>query len=150
VHHINPLNAELNPICHLLALLGTHIILHVSRIRVNILLHIIPARYTIHRVYFYLTMLYMFRALLSPIVRSTKVCLRMCKFCGHSTRLWYCESLRCLQLDNLTLRLIQNSTNYKFGILCPNYGRTPLIQMLAIWIGSALRVNIFLLHHFMA
>ena len=33
--HINPLNAELNPICHLLALLGAHHILHVSRLRVN-------------------------------------------------------------------------------------------------------------------
>jgi hypothetical protein len=33
---INPLNAELNPICHLLALLGAHHILHVSRIRVNL------------------------------------------------------------------------------------------------------------------
>jgi len=32
---LNPLNAELNPICHLLALLRTHPILHVSRIRVN-------------------------------------------------------------------------------------------------------------------
>ena len=32
----NPLNAELNPICHLLALLGAHHILHVSRIRVNV------------------------------------------------------------------------------------------------------------------
>jgi len=32
----NPLNTELNPICHLLALLGTHHILHISRIRVNI------------------------------------------------------------------------------------------------------------------
>jgi len=32
---INPLTAELNPICHLLALLGAHHILHVSRIRVN-------------------------------------------------------------------------------------------------------------------
>ena len=32
---INPLNTELNPICHLLALLGAHHILHVSRIRVN-------------------------------------------------------------------------------------------------------------------
>ena len=31
----NPLNAELNPICHLLALLGAHHILHISRIRVN-------------------------------------------------------------------------------------------------------------------
>jgi len=31
----NPLNADLNPICHLLALLAAHHILHVSRIRVN-------------------------------------------------------------------------------------------------------------------
>jgi len=31
----NPLNAELNPTCHLLALLGVHHFLHVSRIRVN-------------------------------------------------------------------------------------------------------------------
>jgi hypothetical protein len=30
-----PFNAELNLICHLLALLGAHHILHVSRIRVN-------------------------------------------------------------------------------------------------------------------
>jgi hypothetical protein len=30
------LNAELNPICHLLTLLGAHHILHLSRIRVNI------------------------------------------------------------------------------------------------------------------
>ena len=33
--HFNPLNAELNPICHLMALLRAHPILHVSRIRVN-------------------------------------------------------------------------------------------------------------------
>jgi hypothetical protein len=32
----NPLNAQLNPICHFLALLGAHPILHVSRIRVKI------------------------------------------------------------------------------------------------------------------
>ena len=31
----NPLNAELIPICHLLALLGAHHIFHVNRIRVN-------------------------------------------------------------------------------------------------------------------
>jgi len=30
--HLNPLNAELNPICHFLALLGAHHILHLSRI----------------------------------------------------------------------------------------------------------------------
>ena len=33
--YFNPLNAELNPICHLLALLAAHHILHVSRIRVK-------------------------------------------------------------------------------------------------------------------
>ena len=32
---INPLNAKLNPICHLLALLGAHRILHVSKLRVD-------------------------------------------------------------------------------------------------------------------
>jgi hypothetical protein len=32
---VNPVNAELNPICHLLALLGAHHILHVGRIRVK-------------------------------------------------------------------------------------------------------------------
>ena len=40
----NPLNAELNPICHLLALLGAHHILHVSRIRVKVLLYLYRAR----------------------------------------------------------------------------------------------------------
>ena len=33
---LNPLNAELNPIRHLLALVGTHHIVHVSRIRVKL------------------------------------------------------------------------------------------------------------------
>jgi hypothetical protein len=33
---INLLNAELHPICHLLALLGAHHILHVSRIMVKV------------------------------------------------------------------------------------------------------------------
>jgi len=32
---VTPLNAKLNPICHLLALLRVHYILHVSRMRVN-------------------------------------------------------------------------------------------------------------------
>jgi hypothetical protein len=34
---VNPLHAELHPICHLLALLGAHHIFHVSRIRINAL-----------------------------------------------------------------------------------------------------------------
>jgi len=32
---LNALNAELNPICHLLALLGAHRILHINKIRVK-------------------------------------------------------------------------------------------------------------------
>ena len=34
---VNPLNTQLNPIYHLLALLGAHHILHISRIRVKTL-----------------------------------------------------------------------------------------------------------------
>jgi hypothetical protein len=32
----NPLNGKINPICHLLAVLGPHHILHFSRIKVNL------------------------------------------------------------------------------------------------------------------
>jgi len=32
---LNPLNAELNFICHLLAVVGAHLIFHVSRIKVK-------------------------------------------------------------------------------------------------------------------
>jgi len=39
---INPLNAELNPICHFLALLEAHPILHVSRARVKAVYFITP------------------------------------------------------------------------------------------------------------
>ena len=37
IEYINPLNPELNPIFYLLALLGAHHFLHVSRIRVKLL-----------------------------------------------------------------------------------------------------------------
>ena len=45
---LNPLNTQLNPICHLLALLGAHPIRHVSRIRVNYLLIIWFLVFTTH------------------------------------------------------------------------------------------------------
>ena len=35
INLFNPLNAELNLICHLLALLGAHPILHIGRIKVK-------------------------------------------------------------------------------------------------------------------
>ena len=34
--NVDPLNAELNPMCHLLALAGAHHFVHVSRLRVNV------------------------------------------------------------------------------------------------------------------
>jgi len=37
INLFNPLNPELNPICYLLALLGAHHFLHVSRIKVKLL-----------------------------------------------------------------------------------------------------------------
>ena len=40
----NPLNAELNPICHLLALLGGATIVVVSRLRVNCVMHLASDR----------------------------------------------------------------------------------------------------------
>ena len=41
-YSINPLNPELNPICYLLALLGAHNFLHVSRIRLRSWVRIPP------------------------------------------------------------------------------------------------------------
>jgi hypothetical protein len=48
--HFNPLNAELNLICHLLALLGAHHIFHVSGVRVNIIL---PFTFVVHEGFSY-------------------------------------------------------------------------------------------------
>ena len=50
--YINPLNAELNPICHLLALLGVYHFLHVSRIRVKSL----TLRLLMSYIYIYMTL----------------------------------------------------------------------------------------------
>jgi len=40
----NPLNAELNSVCHLLALLGAHHIFHVSGLRVKVCYSFRPNR----------------------------------------------------------------------------------------------------------
>jgi len=51
---INPLNAELNPICYLLALLGSHHFLHVSKIRVKSLTHRLLMSYIYIYIYIYI------------------------------------------------------------------------------------------------
>ena len=52
VKEFKPLNAELNPICCLLALLGAHHFLHVSRIRVKRLIHFLLI-FPVHRTKIY-------------------------------------------------------------------------------------------------
>ena len=59
----NPLNAELNPICYLLALLGAHHFLHVSRIRVKSL----PLRLLMSYIYIYI---YIYGAPIPYVSRS--------------------------------------------------------------------------------
>jgi len=50
----NPLNPELNPICYLLALLGTHHFLHVSRVRVKLLTFRLLMSYIYIYIYIYM------------------------------------------------------------------------------------------------
>jgi len=55
---INPLNTKLNPICHSLALLGAHHILHISRVRVNVQSnagHLTPVFCILHQGFHYST-----------------------------------------------------------------------------------------------
>ena len=51
---LNPLNPELNPICYLLALLGAHHFLHVSRIRVKLLTFGLLMSYIYIYIYIYI------------------------------------------------------------------------------------------------
>ena len=46
---INPLNADLNPIFHLLTLLGAHHILHVSTVMVNAFSNHLVLSFSLHR-----------------------------------------------------------------------------------------------------
>ena len=65
----NPLNAELNPICYLLALLGAHHFLHVSRIRVKSLTLTLLMSY----IYIYIYMEHLFLMFLDHTPRRTTV-----------------------------------------------------------------------------
>ena len=68
-HSFNPLNAELNPICYLLALLAAHHFLHVSRIRVKSL----TLRLLMSYIYIYIYMEHLFLMFLDHIQRRTTV-----------------------------------------------------------------------------
>jgi len=69
------LNAELNPTCHLLALLGAHPILHISRIKVNLV------NYFCCNLYCFILLLYNAQYLLLEFVVLTFVyCIVLCLF----------------------------------------------------------------------
>ena len=70
---INPLNAELNPICYLLALLGARHFLHVSRIRVKSLTLRLLISYIYIYIYIYIYMEYLFLMFLDHIQRRSTV-----------------------------------------------------------------------------
>ena len=66
-----PLNADLNPICHLLALVGAHHILYVSRIRVNLFNSSSPVhKNTTHKHY---TFVYFFIALFCTLTNKCTI-----------------------------------------------------------------------------
>jgi len=66
----NPLNAELNPICHLLALLGSHHILHVSGIRVKYIKNIFCVRLIINCFILVYVCTWMWRHVVRTVHRS--------------------------------------------------------------------------------
>ena len=59
----NTLNTELNPICHLLALLGAHHIFHISGLRVKLLYSCSHNNYLIFFCHFVIKMFYMYKLL---------------------------------------------------------------------------------------
>jgi hypothetical protein len=65
--HINPLNAELNPICHSLILFGDLTFMGMCIVSIFQYIFNKMQRYT---VYLYLELLYTFRVILPPIIRS--------------------------------------------------------------------------------
>jgi len=107
----NPLNAELNPICHLLLVLGTHIILHVSRVWANCcLLSVIWSAQTqcVCKMYKFLT-------------SQCVVCI-ICNYCGLKGQMSDCTVLqyttcltrqRAMSIRSLTITLHKPLTHCK-------------------------------------
>ena len=70
---INPLKPELNSICYLLALLGAHHFLHVSRIRVKLLTYRLLMSYIYIYIYIYIYMKHPFLMFLDHTQRRSTV-----------------------------------------------------------------------------
>jgi hypothetical protein len=89
LHGINPLNAELNPICHLLALLGGATIVVVSRLRVKDMYSKSGSQYSIIKLLAKFTILKLCTIQSFPLITSlstatTRGCPRTCRL-----MIWY-------------------------------------------------------------
>jgi len=73
----DPLNAQLNPICHLLALLGAHLILHVSGVRVNCASYVFLLLYFMYSYCYVCCVLYI-------LFSSCQLAFFGCRQCGVS------------------------------------------------------------------
>jgi len=100
---LNPLNSELNPICHQLTLLGAHHILHVSRIRVKPLqYHPTPA----HGILPWCTVPCS-RCMLAPDVFLACVCSLCCTWGLHTCKDAYHPS-HCCHINGTVRSQVQN------------------------------------------
>jgi hypothetical protein len=76
---INPLNAELNPICHLLVLLGDLTFMGLCIVST----HVYPTRCNVTQFIYIWKLLYMFRVVLPPIIRSAYNCIYSIWYMSH-------------------------------------------------------------------
>jgi hypothetical protein len=77
----NPLNAELNPICHLLVFLGD--LTFMVPCIVSIFQYIYPTRCNVTQFIYIWKLLYMFRVVLPPIIRSAYNCTYSIWYLSH-------------------------------------------------------------------
>ena len=77
----NPLNAELNPICHLLILLGD--LTFMGPCIVGVFQYIFPTRCNVTQFIYIWKLLYMFRMVLPPTIRSAYNCIYSIWYLSH-------------------------------------------------------------------
>jgi hypothetical protein len=78
---LNPLNAELNPICHLLVILGFLTFMGPCFVCPNI--RVYPTRSNVTQFIYIWTLLYMFRVVLPHIIRSAYNCIYSIWYLSH-------------------------------------------------------------------
>jgi len=118
---IKPLNAQLNPICHLLALLEAHHILHVSRIRVK------------HRLLYPFLRIQLFFLLICPSLSSANFFLSM-RENRYTDRMKH-RSTAILWGSSLRLRQIARHSRYLSHVMVhTNASYKPSFHLFSTWL----------------